>query len=287
MLWCDWVGWVQVGWVFNVHSKMHTQIYLKPLNLHTQLAPSFQLAQSCRNHELKEMHSVAHWPCYSAWDAWHPTTMSKAGETEAKHEDIYYVVYRYTTNQIDFTLFAVSQLSSGPESFFFFAKRDCHERDLCYLGLLFPFCFIFGNAGCFSSGHFLLRLKAFACLSNCSDLKDLTFYSCCPLMWVQGRDMYRFLLRYVVVLPSLLLSFFAFLSLLAFFCLVAVCIFSNFSLFRCLHMPLAFILFCFIDSMLSCSFAFVLYCPTCLSCATMLSCFPAFVLCFFLYYFKF
>ena len=45
--------------------------------------------------------------------------MSKAGETEAKHEDIYYVVYRYTTNQIDFTLFAVSQLSSGPESFFF------------------------------------------------------------------------------------------------------------------------------------------------------------------------
>ena len=48
--------------------------------------------------------------------------MSKAGETEAKHEDIYYVVYRYTTNQIDFTLFAVSQLSSGPESFFFFCE---------------------------------------------------------------------------------------------------------------------------------------------------------------------
>ena len=65
---------------------------------------------------------------------------------------IYHTIVQYTdiqvftTNQFDFVLFAVSQPSSGPGQIFFsFLKRDCHERDLRYLGLgvLFLCCFNF------------------------------------------------------------------------------------------------------------------------------------------------
>ena len=119
-----WVGWVQVA--MSTPRCTHAWIYPKPLNLHTELVPYFQLAQSCRNQEFKKI-TVLLTDLAILHEALGTQQCLKQGQHSqlawgpCKDISDVYSIHQYTdyaTNHSDFILFAVRQVSSGQKVFF-------------------------------------------------------------------------------------------------------------------------------------------------------------------------